>query len=121
MLLKPRLAPMEARSVDEFQLRWHPAASRVQKLAKAHPATYIVFDLLAESERSYLKQSLRERRELLEKFARRNFRSAKNVRLSPATTNLSLANVVNANAALTSNSSLVCTVSSFKNRVVFMY
>src|SRR5947199_10837294 len=81
-----------ALSFDELQLRLHPAASRVQKLAKAHPATYIVFDLLAESERSYLKQSLRERRELLEKFARRNFRSAKNVRLSPATTDLSLAN-----------------------------
>ena len=81
-----------ALSFDELQLRLHPAASRVQKLAEAHPATYIVFDLLAESERSYLKQSLRERRELLEKFARRNFRSAKNVQLSPATTDLSLAN-----------------------------
>ncbi len=81
-----------ALSFDELQLRLHPAASRVQKLAKAHPATYIVFDLLGESERSYLRQPLRERRELLEKFARRNFRSAKNVRLSPATTDLSLAN-----------------------------
>src|SRR5437773_12412414 len=81
-----------ALSFDELQLRLHPAGSRVQKLAKAHPATYIVFDLLGESERSYLRQPLRERRELLEKFARRNFRSAKNVRLSPATTDLSLAN-----------------------------
>ena len=36
-----------ALSFDELQLRLHPAASRVQKLAKAHPATYIVFDLLA--------------------------------------------------------------------------
>jgi len=81
-----------ALSFDELQLRLHPAASRVQKLAKAHPATYIVFDLLGESERSYLRQPLRERRELLEKFARRNFRSAKNVRLSPVTTDLSLAN-----------------------------
>jgi ATP-dependent DNA ligase len=81
-----------ALSFDELQLRLHPAASRVQKLAKANPATYIVFDLLAENQRSYLKQPLRERRELLEKFARQNFRSAKNVRLSPATTDLSLAN-----------------------------
>ena len=81
-----------ALSFDELQLRLHPAASRVQKLAKAHPATYIVFDLLGESERSYLRQPLRERRKLLEKFARRNFRSAKNVRLSPVTTDLSLAN-----------------------------
>lgn len=75
-----------ALSFDELQLRLHPAASRVQKLAKAHPAIYIVFDLLSKMERSYLKQPLRERRQLLEKFARLNFRSAKSLRLSPATT-----------------------------------
>ena len=38
-----------ALSFDELQLRLHPAASRVQKLAAAHPAVYIVFDLLAEN------------------------------------------------------------------------
>jgi ATP-dependent DNA ligase len=81
-----------ALSFDELQLRLHPADSRVQKLAKAHPATYIVFDLLAESDRSYLKQPLRERRQLLDKFARQNFRSTKNVQLSPATTDLRIAN-----------------------------
>jgi ATP-dependent DNA ligase len=75
-----------ALSFDELQLRLHPAASRVQKLAKAHPAMYIVFDLLAENGRSYLKQPLHERRRFLERFARLNFRSAKNFRLSPATT-----------------------------------
>jgi ATP-dependent DNA ligase len=41
-----------ALSFDKLQLRLHPAASRVQKLAKAHPATYIVFDLLAGNGRS---------------------------------------------------------------------
>jgi ATP-dependent DNA ligase len=75
-----------ALSFDELQLRLHPAASRVQKLAKAHPAIYIVFDLLGESGRSYLKQPLRARRQLLEKFARLNFRWAKVLRLSPETT-----------------------------------
>jgi ATP-dependent DNA ligase len=80
-----------ALSFDELQLRLHPAASRVQKLAAAHPALYIVFDLLAENGTSYLKLNLRERRRLLDKFARSNFRSAKNVRLSPATTNLKIA------------------------------
>jgi ATP-dependent DNA ligase len=74
-----------ALSFDELQLRLHPAASRVQKLAKAHPAMYIVFDLLAENGRVYLRRTLRERRSLLETFARLNFRSAKNLRLSPAT------------------------------------
>ena len=75
-----------ALSFDELQLRLHPAASRVQKLAKAHPAMYIVFDLLDENGRVYLKQPLHIRRRFLERFARLNFRSAKNFRLSPATT-----------------------------------
>ena len=75
-----------ALSFDELQLRLHPAASRVAKLAKAHPATYIVFDLLAENGQVLLKHSLRDRRRLLERFARLNFRSAKHLRLSPTTT-----------------------------------
>ena len=78
-------------SFDELQLRLHPAASRVQKLAKAHPASYIVFDLLAANGQVYLQRPLRERRPILEKFARSNFRSAKNLRLSPATTDHSTA------------------------------
>jgi ATP-dependent DNA ligase len=81
-----------ALSFDELQLRLHPAASRVQKLAAAHPAVYVVFDVLAEDGKSYLKLSLRERRQLLEKFARSNLRSAKNIRLSPATTDYDVAN-----------------------------
>ncbi|HEX3618985.1 MAG TPA: ATP-dependent DNA ligase [Candidatus Udaeobacter sp.] len=81
-----------ALSFDELQLRLHPAASRVQKLAKAHPATYIVFDLLAQNGQRHLQRTLGERRQFLEDFARSNFRSAKNVRLSPATTDLRLAN-----------------------------
>ena len=75
-----------ALSFDELQLRLHPAASRVQMLAKAHPAIYIVFDLLGRGVRSYLKQPLCERRQLLEEFAHSNFKSAKAIRLSPATT-----------------------------------
>jgi ATP-dependent DNA ligase len=81
-----------ALSFDELQLRLHPAARRVQKLAAAHPAVYILFDLLAENGKSYLKLNLRERRRLLEKFARSNLRSAKNIRLSPATTDDHVAN-----------------------------
>jgi ATP-dependent DNA ligase len=81
-----------ALSFDELQLRLHPAASRVQKLAAAHPAIYIVFDLLAEDSESNLRRNLRERRQLLEKFARSNLRSAKKIRLSPATSDLTLAN-----------------------------
>jgi ATP-dependent DNA ligase len=80
-----------ALSFDELQLRLHPAASRVQKLAAAHPAVYIVFDLLAENGKSYLKLNLRERRQLLEKFALSNLRREKNIRLSPATTDYRVA------------------------------
>jgi ATP-dependent DNA ligase len=78
-------------SFDELQLRLHPAASRVQKLAAAHPAIYIVFDLLAQDAKSYLKELLMERRKLLEKFTRENLRLTKSIRLSPATTNLATA------------------------------
>jgi ATP-dependent DNA ligase len=81
-----------ALSFDELQLRLHPAASRVQKLAAAHPAVYIVFDLLAENGKSHLKLNLRERRKILEKFAHSNLRSAKSIRLSPATTDYRVAN-----------------------------
>jgi ATP-dependent DNA ligase len=74
---------------DELQLRLHPAASRVQKLAAAHPALFIVFDLLADTEgKSLLALPLRNRRKQLESFARANFKAKSAVRLSPATTDL---------------------------------
>jgi ATP-dependent DNA ligase len=69
------------------ELRLHPAASRVQKLAKAHPAMFIIFDLLGQDRQSYLKRSLQERRAMLEEFARENFKTKSALRLSPATTN----------------------------------
>src|SRR5437764_9710497 len=76
-------------SFDELQLRLHPAESRVQKLAAAHPATLIVFDLLEnDAGKSLLKVPLRERRTALEKFAGKNLKSVAAVKLSPATTSL---------------------------------
>jgi ATP-dependent DNA ligase len=79
-------------SFDELQLRLHPAASRVQKLAKAHPALLIVFDLLADSAgKSLLAAPLRERRRKLEAFARENLKTKSRVRLSPATKQLTTA------------------------------
>jgi len=77
-----------ALSFDELQLRLHPAASRVAKLAQAHPAIFIVFDLLGQDRQTLLKEPLKERRAFLEKFARKNFVSKDEVRLSPATTDL---------------------------------
>ncbi len=82
-----------ALSFDELQLRLHPAASRVQKLAAAHPAMMVVFDILADEEgASLLSLSLRERREKLERFASRHLRGRGAIRLSPATTDLARAN-----------------------------
>jgi ATP-dependent DNA ligase len=78
-----------ALSFDELQLRLHPAASRVQKLAAAHPAIFIVFDLLADADgKSMLAMPLSERRPLLEKFAKKFLPNEKQIRLSPATTDL---------------------------------
>src|SRR3954469_18686033 len=76
-----------ALSFDELQLRLHPAASRVQKLAAAHPAVYVVFDLLVDEKENKLGgEPLRVRRAALEKFARANLKRKDSVRLSPATT-----------------------------------
>ena len=76
-------------SFDELQLRLHPAASRVQKLAAAHPAMFIVFDLLeSEAGKTLLKIPLQERRIALENFAAKNLKSARAIKLSPATTSL---------------------------------
>ena len=78
-------------SFDELQLRLHPAASRVKKLAEAHPALFIVFDLLAEDRKSYLSEPLSERRRALEKFATANIKKSSGLRVSPATIDLTIA------------------------------
>ncbi|MGI8889764.1 MAG: ATP-dependent DNA ligase [Chthoniobacterales bacterium] len=78
-----------ALSFDELQLRLHPAASRVQKLAAAHPALFIAFDLLAgPTGKSLLDRPLGERRAELEKLAGKSFSHDPAIRLSPATTDL---------------------------------
>ncbi len=78
-----------ALSFDHLQLRLHPAASRVQKLAAAHPAIFIVFDLLVGTDgKSLVKTPLAKRRAALEKFAAKFFPNEKQIRLSPATADL---------------------------------
>ncbi|MFL6514510.1 MAG: ATP-dependent DNA ligase [Chthoniobacterales bacterium] len=76
---------------DELQLRLHPAASRVNKLAAAHPALFIVFDLLAQQNASLLQDPLQERRKALETFAKTNLKRKSAVRLSPASSDLATA------------------------------
>jgi ATP-dependent DNA ligase len=52
---------------DALQLRQHPADSRVQKLSKEIPASYVVFDIVALGDDELLDTPIRERRALLEK------------------------------------------------------
>lgn len=79
-------------SFDDLLLRVHPAASRVQKLAAEHPAMFIVFDLLGDERgTSLLPRDLAERRERLDKFAARYFKGHDDIRLSPATGDLKVA------------------------------
>jgi ATP-dependent DNA ligase len=52
---------------DALQLRQHPADSRVQKLAKEIPASYVAFDLLALGDESLLETPFAQRRALLER------------------------------------------------------
>src|SRR5205085_7381875 len=52
---------------DTLQLRLHPAASRVAKLAKTTPASFVAFDILAIDSRDVRESPQAERRALLEK------------------------------------------------------
>jgi ATP-dependent DNA ligase len=51
---------------DALQLRLHPAASRVAKLAKESPSSFVAFDLLAAKGKPVLEQAQEERRAQLE-------------------------------------------------------
>jgi ATP-dependent DNA ligase len=52
---------------DALQLRLHPAASRVAKLAAETPASFVAFDLLAEGDRDLRDRPQSERRRHLER------------------------------------------------------
>ncbi len=74
---------------DALQLRLHPAASRVAKLANETPASFVAFDLLASGGRDRRAAPQRERRALLEKlFAK----LAAPLHLTPMTQDRGLAN-----------------------------
>jgi ATP-dependent DNA ligase len=54
---------------DSMQERIHPAQSRIELLSQQIPASYIVFDLLAEGDESLCERPLSERRARLEAIA----------------------------------------------------
>jgi ATP-dependent DNA ligase len=70
---------------DALQMRLHPAASRIEKLARSHPATIVAFDMLADARgRALLDRPLGERRVALEAFFAEIGEGGR-VELSPAT------------------------------------
>ncbi len=76
---------------DALQLRLHPAASRVSKLAKEHPACFVAFDLLADQQgRSLMELQFRDRRAALVSFFEQVGQSSQFV-ISRATTSTNTA------------------------------
>lgn len=74
---------------DGLQQRIHPAESRISRLARETPASFVAFDLLALGARSLLDAPLRERRRLLEE----HFGDlAPPLHLTPATNDRAIAN-----------------------------
>ena len=62
------IATREGLDFDALQLRLHPAESRVAKLAKETPSSFIAFDLLARGQRDLMSTPQAERRSELEKL-----------------------------------------------------
>jgi ATP-dependent DNA ligase len=62
------IATPDGLAFDALQLRLHPAASRVAKLAKEIPASFVAFDVLAAQGRDVMSAPQEERRVLLEEL-----------------------------------------------------
>ena len=62
------IATPDGLDFDALQMRLHPAASRVAKLAHESPAAFVAFDLLAVSGRDLREAPQMERRLLLERL-----------------------------------------------------
>jgi ATP-dependent DNA ligase len=73
---------------DSLLLRIHPAASRIAKLAKETPASFVAFDLLAHGDSNHMNAPLKQRRKALERLAKK-FQAP--LFLTPATTDLQTA------------------------------
>jgi ATP-dependent DNA ligase len=75
----------EQPSFDDLLMRIHPAESRVRKLAKETPASYLAFDLLLDERGEPLvDRPLRDRRPRLERFFKSLGRHDSSMQLSPA-------------------------------------
>ena len=66
------IATPQGLDFDALQMRLHPAASRVQKLAAETPASFVAFDLLAEGRDDLRSRTQVERRKRLEQALARS-------------------------------------------------
>ena len=74
----------DALSFDELLMRIHPAESRVAKLAREHPALFVVFDLLVDEKgKALVAEPLDQRRAALERFVEHDTDADSRVRLAP--------------------------------------
>jgi ATP-dependent DNA ligase len=76
------IATLHGLDFDALQLRLHPAASRVAKLARETPASFVAFDLIAAGGEDLCAAPLRERRARLEALLAE---AAPPLHLTPAT------------------------------------
>src|SRR5438270_7521004 len=60
------IAAQNGLDFDALQLRLHPAESRVKKLAKETPSSFVAFDLLGHGKRNLMTAPQAERRAALE-------------------------------------------------------
>jgi ATP-dependent DNA ligase len=78
-------------SFDDLLLRIHPAESRIRRLAREIPASFIAFDLLVDERgRKLLSEPLQKRRAGLERFIKSIGRNT-TIRLSPGATDIAAA------------------------------
>ena len=79
-------------SFDDLLQRIHPAASRVAKLSRQHPAQFVLFDLLVDDRgRSLVERPFAKRRAALESFTTRYAKASATFVLSPATSEIPIA------------------------------
>ena len=76
-------------SFDDLLMRIHPAATRIEKLSKATPCVFIVFDLLVDDKgKSLVSLPLSVRHKALASFANRYMKESGSIQLSPVTRNV---------------------------------
>jgi ATP-dependent DNA ligase len=82
------IATQQGLDFDVLQMRLHPAASRVAKLAKETPSSFVAFDLLAEGDEDLRDRPQAERRGRLERAL---VRARDSIHLTPSTRDRAIA------------------------------